>query len=177
MSQENDYIENDILEEEELEEEFDSEDENDEDDSEDSTDYQALYLAEKEKRERAEKAIIKKKQSDKRSPVKTTTKQLPEQSIERIVLKAQGTSEEQLEILEEIAQIKGISLIEAQKNPVYLALENDRIKQEEMKKERLPASRGGKSKTISIEKSKERLFSDDDLSDEEISMLITNHKR
>lgn len=176
MSKENDHIEDDVLEEEEHEDELEN---NEDEGSDDSTDFEQLYLAEKERREKAESAIIKNKEAKKKTKtVKNDTKQLSETAIEKTVLKAQGFTEEQLDLLEKIAHVNDISILEAKNNSIYKALQEEQQKQEEIKKASLPTSKKGKTRKISVEDTKEKLLSsDDDLTPEELELLIKNHKR
>jgi hypothetical protein len=167
MEKENDII----LDEEVLEEEL--EDETEEVEEDDSTDWKAIAEAEKQRRIKAEQAIAKAK-AKKPEKEKTYTKDmnLQEHAIEKTVLRSQGSSKEEIETLEKIAQLNGSSLIDAKEDPIFKAWKEAQDKEVEMQKASLPASKGSRVQNLSSDQLKERFFRSDNPSKEEIRKML-----
>jgi hypothetical protein len=73
----------------------------------------------------------------------TATPQPPSQSnVEEAVLLAQGLPEELLGELKAVAQVRGVSLIKAQKDPIFVAVKENFEKEQKQKDASLGASRG-----------------------------------
>lgn len=77
------------------------------------------------------------KPTDKKAPVSTQPIDIDER-----VLKAQGMSDEVLKQLKDVAKLRGLSLIDAQTDPVFQALKSQLEQEEKSKKAQLGASRG-----------------------------------
>lgn len=71
-------------------------------------------------------------------------------SREEAILIAKGRSEEDLDLLHTIAKGKGISLLEAEKNPLFTAYEEKKAEEEKKEKARLGASKGSNSAKSSV---------------------------
>lgn len=148
MEKTNEYLNEDVvLEEEELET---SEDTVDESDSEDD-DSVTLSKAELNKLKR--KAIAY-------DHAKTKQEAKPEQkkvinnnnnnsaSIEETVLKAQGLDEDEIDMLKKVSVISSVSLIDAQKDPVYKLWKEKQEAEEKSKKAAMGTSKGSSSKAV-----------------------------
>lgn len=84
------------------------------------------------------KAILERQKRKVQEPKPT----LQTPSRDELILIAKGKSEEDLEVLQTIAKGKGISLLEAQKDPLYTSYE-DKKREEKLKEEAtLGASKG-----------------------------------
>ena len=66
-------------------------------------------------------------------------------SVEETVLRATGMSSSLVEKLKKVAQIQGTSLIDAQNDPLFVAVKEQYEKEEKKKGSSLPASRGSAS--------------------------------
>lgn len=66
----------------------------------------------------------------------------PQASVEETVLLAQGLPEELLKELKAVAQVRGVSLIKAQSDPIFVAVKTQFDKDQKQKDASLPASRG-----------------------------------
>lgn len=94
---------------------------------------QALARA---KKAEAEVAALKK---PKEAPVQSPS---PQASVEETVLLAQGMPEELLGELKAVAQVRKVSLIKAQADPIFVAVKEKFEKDQKQKEATLPASRG-----------------------------------
>lgn len=73
------------------------------------------------------------------------------ESIEEIVLKANGMSDDLLRELKAVAQVRGVSLLEAQKDSIFLGIKEKQEQEQKTKEASMGASRGsGRAK---VEKS------------------------
>ena len=74
-------------------------------------------------------------------PVQPTKTQASLASVEETVLLANGMSEELIEQLKKVAQVQGISLIKAQKDPIFIAVKETFEREQKSKDASMPASR------------------------------------
>lgn len=72
-------------------------------------------------------------------PVKPAS---PAQSVEEVVLLANGMDEELLEQLKKVATVQGVSLLKAQNDPIFVAVKEKFEKDKKDQAASLPASRG-----------------------------------
>ena len=63
-------------------------------------------------------------------------------NVEEVVLQAQGMSDELISELKAVAKVRGISLIKAQNDPIFVAVKENFEKEQKQKNASLPASRG-----------------------------------
>lgn len=90
----------------------------------------------------AEYRHFKKWEASNRQPApKASTPQAP-QNIEETVLLATGMPEELVKELKVIAQVRGVSLVKAQNDPIFTALKETFEKEKKKDEASLPASRG-----------------------------------
>lgn len=148
-----------------------------EDESEESSIEALRQELEKEKQARikAEQAIIKAKSKEKK-PVVEKQEELSESKIERIVLKAQGTSNDELELLEKISTLNNVSLTDAKQDPYFKAWKEAKAQEEKSKEASLPASKGSRANTLTEEQRRERFLKSEEPSREEIRRLIHGDK-
>lgn len=104
-------------------------------------DVDALQVTNKKLYERAKKAEAELK------ALKGVPKSAPASpvNVEEVVLQAQGMSEELLGELKAVAKVRGISLIKAQNDPIFVALKDNFEKDIKQKTASLGASRGSGS--------------------------------
>lgn len=62
--------------------------------------------------------------------------------VDERILKSQGMSDELLKELKAVAQVRGVSLIDAQKDPIFVAVKEKFEKDQKKEDASLPASRG-----------------------------------
>ena len=112
---------------------------------------------------RAKKAEAKNKESkpEIRADVSPLTSSLTEEVIERKILKSQGLSEDLIDELTALAKVRGTSLLDTQKDPIYLAIKELKEKEEKEAKAKLPASRGSRTQKVGKD------FNSEDLSEKE----------
>lgn len=90
--------------------------------------------------ERAKKAEAELKAQKEKAP-QTQTQQAPADIDERI-LKSQGMNDEMLTQLKKIAQIEGVSLIDAQSSDLFVAVKDKFEREQRAKAAQMPTSRG-----------------------------------
>lgn len=95
----------------------------------------------------------------------TNKPQDSQEAIEKTVLKAQGMSDELLASLEKVAKVSGKSLLDAQNDPIFLALKQAKDEEVKAEKAKLGASRGSASVK------KEKSFNTPGLSEAEFKEL------
>ena len=122
-----------------------------------ATQFAKQALARAKKAEAENKEL--KKSSEVKADVPPITSNLTEETIERKILKNDGLSDELIDELTALAKVRGTSLLDTQKDPIYLAIKEAKEKEVEKAKAKLPASKGS-----GTQKSK-RDFSTPDLSD------------
>lgn len=148
MENQNEYLNEDVvLEEEELET---SEDTVDESGSEDD-DSVTLSKAELNKLKRKAIAYDHAKSTQETKPVEKkviTNNNNQSASIEETVLKAQGLEEEEIDMLKKVSVISNVSLIDAQKDPVYKLWKEKQEAEEKSKKAAMGTSKGSSSKAV-----------------------------
>jgi hypothetical protein len=76
------------------------------------------------------------------TPAKPQTKTSPTVDVDERILKANGMSDELLTQLRKIASLNGTSLIDAQNDPIFVAVKEKAEKVKKQKEASLPASRG-----------------------------------
>lgn len=119
------------------------------------------------------KAILERTKKKAEKPATTKSQNT---NIEEVVLKAQGVTSEELDVLKKIAQIQGVSVIDARNDDYFV---NWKKKQEEEKQREatsMPASRGSRTSPLSIEERKARFMKSENPSREEIRELIRPKK-
>lgn len=159
-----------ILDEEELEDSDDIiEDENQDD--EDEQDWKAIAEAEKQRRIKAEQAIAKAKSKPVKKEV-SKDNHLQENAIEKTVLRLQGSSKEEIETLEKIAQLNGSSLIEAREDSIFKAWKETQDKEVEVQKASLGASKGSRVQNLSSDQLKDRFFRSENPTKEETRKML-----
>jgi len=98
---------------------------------------------------RAKKAEAENKELKKSSEVKADvppiTSNLTEETIERKILKNDGLSDELIDELTALAKVRGTSLLDTQKDPIYLAIKEAKEKEEQEAKAKLPAAKGSRT--------------------------------
>lgn len=145
MEYTNEYLNEDVvLEEEELETSDISEDSESEDD-----DSVTLSKAELNKLKR--KAIAydhaKSKQETKPEQKKVINNNTNNNaSIEETVLKAQGLEEEEIDMLKKVSALSGVSVIDAQKDPVFKLWKEKQEAEEKSRKASMGTSKGSSGK-------------------------------
>lgn len=77
--------------------------------------------------------------ANKKAPPKNINNTL---SREEAILIAKGRSEDELDLLHTIAKGKGVSLLDAEKNPLFLAYEEKQSEEKKKEQARLGASKG-----------------------------------
>lgn len=71
-------------------------------------------------------------------------------SREEAILIAKGRNEDELDLLHTIAKGKGVSLLDAEKNPLFLAYEEKQAEEKKKEQARLGASKGSNSAKSSV---------------------------
>ena len=93
-------------------------------------------------------AKLKEKTPEIKADAPPITSNLTEETIERKILKNDGLSDELIDELTALAKVRGTSLLDTQKDPIYLAIKSAKEKEEKEAKAKLPASKGsGNQKT------------------------------
>jgi hypothetical protein len=96
--------------------------------------------------ERAKKAEADLKALKANKPAKTVeTSVSPQLNVEEAVLQANGMSDELLTELKAVAKVRGLSLIKAQNDPIFVAVKEKFEQDKKQKDASLPASRGSGS--------------------------------
>lgn len=152
MDKEIEYDELDI----ENEEEIIDEPELGEDD-EDGVDYKAKFLEEKERREKAEKAIIKSKEK-KQEPRKDTNK-VTAKDYQLDILRVQGVTDDELERIKRISAFEEIDIIKAFQSEDFKLWKEKREQDEKSRQSSMPASKRGTLSKETLEDVKRRVMS------------------
>ena len=138
-----DILEQDIEESEEVETETDET--VDEEDTSEDTDWEAEAKKWKAIAQRNKKKI----QAEAPKKIINKTNTSPN-SIEETVLKAQGVSQEELDVLKKVSALNGISIIDAQKDDMFVLWKQKKEAEERQEKARLGASKGASQKAEKI---------------------------
>lgn len=113
---------------------------------------------------KAEALLVQRKKQAKE--VKTqNTPSLSEEVVEKKILQSQGMSEDLLKQLTKIARVNGTGLIEAQQDPIFIAIKEKAEEDAEKARTRLKASKGSGQ----VRKGKD--FTTRDLTEEEHKQL------
>lgn len=142
MSQENDYIEEEVFEAED--QDFDNQPEEvDTDTGEEEIDWKARAL-------KAEQAIIKNKT---KNPVKKEKSSNDDSKIEfqKLLLEDKGFNEDDIELAEKIAKLEGISLLKATQNDIFVSLKSKQKQEEVSQQASAGTSRRGRVMKRDIE--------------------------
>ncbi len=94
--------------------------------------------------ERAKKAEAELKAFKANKPAEAKTVS-PQPSVEELILQDKGMSDELIAELKTVAQVRKISLIKAQNDPIFVAIKENFEKDQKQKDASLPASRGSGS--------------------------------
>lgn len=139
-------IDNEIYQEEELEQEIENVEESEQDETTaDDLPPQKDWEAEAKKLQ----AILDRKtrQSEKQKAPLTTNKPT---DVEETVLRAQGMSADELEMLKKVAKVNGTSLIDAKQDTLFVTWKENAEREQAAQKARLGASKGAGSKSQPI---------------------------
>lgn len=102
-------------------------------------------LFERAKKAEAEAKALKASQPKQQKPASQPapkTEPPSSLSVEETVLRANGMSPELLKQLKAVAQVRGIGLIDAQADPIFVAVKEKLEKEQKQKEATLPASKG-----------------------------------
>lgn len=108
-------------------------------DAEDETDWKAEALKYKAI------ALRKAKQAEKKVEPKKINNNL---SIEETVLKAQGVSEDEIDMLKKVAKVQGVSLLDAQKDTIFTTWKTNFEAEKKQELAQLGASRRSGQKSV-----------------------------
>lgn len=150
---------------EEQTEQEDIEHEEQDDSQEEQTDWKAEALK--------YKAILERTKKKAEKPVSTKKNDV---DIEEIVLKAQGVQSEELDILRKIANINNTSIIDARNDGYFVNWKKQKDEQEQREATSMPASRGARVSSLSVDEKKARFMKNENPSREEIRELIRPKK-
>jgi hypothetical protein len=148
MENTNEYLNEDVvLEEEELETSEDTVDESDSEDEDSVTLSKAELNKLKRKAIAYDHAKTKQEAKPEQKKVINNNNNNNSASIEETVLKAQGLEEDEIDMLKKVSQISSVSLIDAQKDPVFKLWKEKQEAEEKSRKASMGASKGSSSKT------------------------------
>jgi hypothetical protein len=102
-------------------------------------------------KEKSEAAKLRRLLEKKSKPVEQSTSTQDLLAVEETVLKAQGTSQDELDFLKRVAKVVGTGMIDAKNDPLFVAWKQQKDEKDKSEKARLGASRG--SGKVSQEKS------------------------
>lgn len=148
MENQNEYLNEDVvLEEEELETSEDTVDESDSEDDDSVTLSKAELNKLKRKAIAYDHAKTKQEAKPEQKKVINNNNNNNSASIEETVLKAQGLEEDEIDMLKKVSVISSVSLIDAQKDPVYKLWKEKQEAEEKSKRASMGASKGSSAKT------------------------------
>ena len=112
-----------------------------------------VYENQKKRAEKAEKELKELQKnnsfsSDKTDKAETQAQSSPSIDVDERILKANGMSDELLTQLKDIATLRKVSLIDAQKDSLFVAVKKDYEKEETSKKASVSSSRGSSSAKV-----------------------------
>ena len=139
-------IDNEIYQEEELEQEIENVEESEQDET---TADDLPPQKDREAEAKKLQAILDRKtrQSEKQKAPLTTNKPT---DVEETVLRAQGMSADELEMLKKVAKVNGTSLIDAKQDTLFVTWKENAEREQAAQKARLGASKGAGSKSQPI---------------------------
>ena len=139
-------IDNEIYQEEELEQEIETVEESEQDET-TADDEQPKKDWEAEAKKLQAILDRKTRQSEKQKAPLTTNKPT---DVEETVLRAQGMSADELEMLKKVAKVNGTSLIDAKQDTLFVTWKENAEREQAAQKARLGASKGAGSKSQPI---------------------------